>query len=212
MNKPIDPRVQAAIEEADARPRRETVSLLDLKRRSALIGISPGQVIEVYALTAATIEGLLERFPDLQQWITGRGIDVKRLSKIPSMMSGVIAAAVDKLGDEEYERAAYDRLTPEDQVAILEQVMAISFTNGFGPFADRAAAMFTGRRAAPAGMVQATRSPISSPPIADQPPSTPGASPLDSSQPSPTSTESVNSETSTETFGLEVRQGPMPKS
>ncbi len=139
------------------------LGLLDIRRKSVKVKIDDGD-IEVYGLSFETISRLLERFPILMDALSGRLGFADLAKQAPQAVAAVIAAGVDKLGDEEQERAAL-ALEMGVQFDLCQGIGAATFPKGVRPLLDMLNGTFAANTA-PASAAQATNSPRPSPDFA----------------------------------------------
>lgn len=127
--------------------------------------------LEVRGISAKNIVMLFQRFPQLQSWFRGAGVDLKGLiDEAPDALAAIIAAGAGMPGIDEAEETA-SNLPVEIQLDILEAIGRLTFRNGFGPFAVRIVGLLDAAQSENYGRVQATKSPpVSKPSL---PPGTP---------------------------------------
>lgn len=176
----------------------EPISIFDLRRKTKDVPVNDGEnVLSIVGLTAGQICDHLERFPALATISVGGTVDIMEAVKgAPGAIVAWIASALGSHADPDTERAVSENLVAEDQANVAQASMALTFSRGFGPFADRLGA-FLGNLTVVPGRGQATRSPGQSrqPPTPPLPPASPepGNSPLDSSRPSTSSPSAEDS-------------------
>jgi len=170
----------------------EPISIFDLRRKSRNVPVNDGETeLTVVGLTAGQICDHLERFPALARISVGGNVDIMdAIKSAPGALCAWIASALAQHANPEAERAVAENLVAKDQANIAQASMALTFSRGFGPFADRLGTLLGNVTVAP-GRGQDTRSPGQSrqPPPPPPPPASPGpgSSPLDSSPPSTSS-------------------------
>lgn len=119
----------------------EALSLLDIAPRTELVEVSEEHSLRVRGLSVTDIKTLLVRFPALQGFILGSGVSGRMLIDLgPNVVGALCAAATGNLGDEKAEEVAAS-LPVETQLDIVEAMGRCTFSKGFGPFAERVAAI-----------------------------------------------------------------------
>lgn len=165
----------------------EKLSLFDLLPRRETVTFSDGKTIEVTGLSAADLAEIMRKFPSLQKFFLGMPLTVGEIGEAaPGAVAYIIAAGCGHRGDEKAIAVA-SMLTAEQQSELLEGIGRATFTRGFGPFAQRAAAF--GMQVSETGRAPATPSPRPSPRSSTpaSPPTGPSPSPQDNSPPTPSS-------------------------
>ena len=151
------------------------LSLLDIAPLCATVKVGD-QDMNVYGLSASSIVGLFQRFPEMQSWFKGvTKIDLQRLiAEAPDTISAVIAASCGHYGNEAAEEMA-GRLTVEQQLDVLEAMFKLTFKEGFGPFVRRIVNLANVAQSA-----NSTRAPLTKSPQASNPSSQPDTIPVPS--------------------------------
>jgi hypothetical protein len=145
------------------------LSLLDIAGATEDVPVGDS-FITVSGISAQDGLAIMRRFPQLTSLLGGfKAADL--LTVAPGALSVIIAASVNKMGDEEYEAAAA-KIGVEIQWDILEAIGRLTFKNGFGPFGERIMALAAKvPNSGNSGRASATNSqPISKP---SSPPDTP---------------------------------------
>jgi hypothetical protein len=136
------------------------IGLRDLRKRmeKVLVG-ETGEYLEVQGVTAAQIDDLMGRFPQISDALSGKGVKGDDLVKLARpVLCALIASSIGRHGEDEAEKEAAS-LTPEMQVEIIAAMARATFgPGGFGPFVDRAKVMF-GAGSAPAGRPEDSKLP-----------------------------------------------------
>lgn len=146
----------------------EALSLLDIAPRSEMVEINDEQSLRVRGLSAEMIKNLLVRFPALQGLAIGAGIDGRHIIALgPDIVGALCAAATGELGNEQAEAQA-KALPVETQLDVLEALGRCTFSKGFGPFAQRVAAI-AGALSAQVGRAPDMSLPKQSNPSEEQP-------------------------------------------
>lgn len=111
------------------------LSLLDIAPASEMIKIGE-QEMPVYGISVKGVISLLQRFPMIQTWVSGGKLDpAKLLEMAPEALAAVIALGCRVEGEVGEQEAA--KLSIETQIDIVEAIGRLTFSNGFGPFAQR---------------------------------------------------------------------------
>lgn len=97
--------------------------------------------IRVHGISAKDGLDIFKRFPKMVGMVTGEGFNLAAfLSVAPDAVAAIIATAAGSPGDTKAEAGAA-KLGLELQFDILEAVGRLTFTKGFGPFAERIMAL-----------------------------------------------------------------------
>jgi len=119
---------------------KQGLGLLDIAPVSEQVDVGNDQKLEVKGISSEDILKLIQRFPDMQKFISMGGIKpADIMNTIPGTVGGIIAAACGHAGEENYESAA-NKLSVEAQLDLLEAIGRCTFRNGFGPFVMRISA------------------------------------------------------------------------
>lgn len=137
------------------------LSLLDIRRKTVKVKIDDDQEVEVVGLSFETISRLLERFPVLFDALSGKLAFGDLAKKAPEAIAAVIAAGVDKLGDNDHEKAAL-ALGLGIQFELCQGIGTATFPKGVRPLLDTLTGTF-GANVAPQVTAPATNSPRPSP-------------------------------------------------
>src|SRR5260370_28359123 len=98
------------------------IGLLEIRRQKEKVDVGGGKYLEVEGLSADDVATLLERFPGLQDIVTGRGMALEDLRAMaPGAIGAIIALGVGKPGDEAHEKFA-SKITLELQQTIIEAI------------------------------------------------------------------------------------------
>jgi hypothetical protein len=120
--------------------------------------------LSVYGLSAENMIILLHRFPEAGKWLSPGAVNIAEMvTAAPKLLAAVIAAATGTPSDEDAERIA-SRLSVEKQMDVLAAVSRLTFTEGFGPFVQRLAALLDVAKSVNFGRVMAMNSPPQSSP------------------------------------------------
>lgn len=115
--------------------------LLDIAPRTSKLDVG-GVSLSISPIQLRQISATLLRFPALIPMIGGSMIegdepDIGRAILVaPDGIAALVAAACGKFEDGAYEEKAAS-LLPEDQIAIIEAGLKLSFPNGIGAIRDR---------------------------------------------------------------------------
>ncbi len=151
------------------------LSLLDIGPMSINVPVGiEGKSLAVYGVSAKGLFVVFQRYPEVGQWFKGSAagkFDPKALiAEAPDAIAAVIACGCGAPGNEEAEKAA-ERLSVEAQLDVLEAILKLTFTKGFGPFVQRIVALSAQAESLSYGRASAIKSPpLSSP--ASQPDTT----------------------------------------
>jgi len=113
-------------------------TLLDIANNPRTVPVQ-GHDIEVIGISAEGLTSLMLRFPEIGKMLSGgaSNIDTAALAKMaPEAVAAVIAAGTGHPGEEKHERAAA-RLGIDDQLALLDEILRLTFPRGIGPFVER---------------------------------------------------------------------------
>lgn len=153
--------------------KREALSLLDIAPRHEMVEISEEQSLRVTGISSGDILELLTRFPPIQGLVVGAGITRESIVALgPDIIAALCAAATGELGNEEVEKFA-KTLPIETQLDIIDAMRRVTFSRGFGPFAQRLAAIAS-QLFGQVGKAPVTNSPPLSQPLEEQPTPTSG--------------------------------------
>jgi hypothetical protein len=138
--------------------KQQGLSLLDIKLATELVEVAPEQKVEVRGISSSDILTLIQRFPDMQKFVSIGGIKATDIMNLaPTTVSGIIAAGVGHVGDAEYEAFA-DKLSIEAQLNMLEAIGRCTFRSGFGPFVMRISAHVVAALSGSSGRATGTNS------------------------------------------------------
>jgi hypothetical protein len=114
---------------------------------------------------------IFKRFPKILGMVSGDGFNIGAFITVaPDAVAAIIAAASGGLGNEASEDGAAN-LSIETQFDILEAVGRLTFTKGFGPFAERIMALAGAVNSGLSSKVPDMKLPPASKPVS--PPDTP---------------------------------------
>lgn len=137
---------------------KQGLSLLDIKLATELVEVAPEQKVIVRGVSASDILTLVQRFPDMQKFISTGGIKATDIMSLaPTTVSGIIAAGVGHVGEADYEEFA-GQLSIEAQLDMLEAIGRCTFRSGFGPFVMRISAHVVAALSGSSGRATVTNS------------------------------------------------------
>lgn len=121
------------------------LSLLDLGPLYTSVPVGDeGKSVKVYGVSARGIFHIFQRFPEVGLWFkngVGKKIDPKKLlAEAPGAIASIIAAGCGSPGNDEAELVA-DLMPIETQLDLLEAILRLTFSKGFGPFVQRIVAL-----------------------------------------------------------------------
>jgi hypothetical protein len=130
-------------------------------------------LLEIKGISGRGMIGLFLRFPALQKWFVGGGIEPEEMLKgAPDAIAAIIAAGTGHPNEIEHELIA-DGLPVDVQLDALEAIGRTTFSRGFGPFVKRIRVLFDGAVSENYGKAPGTNSPPAS-----KPSSTTGTAPV----------------------------------
>src|SRR5262245_9569088 len=125
-----------------AQSKDQGLSLLDIGPLSVNVPVGDKQ-LAVYGVSAKGCFHLFQRFPEVGMWFKGgvKKIDAKQLlTEVPGAIAALIAAGCGAPGNEEAEEKA-ELLPVEAQLDVIEAILKLTFSKGFGPFVQRIVAL-----------------------------------------------------------------------
>lgn len=118
-----------------------------------LLDIIPATAVEVVkindcrvmvrGLSGPDIAAIVARFPDLAIVIGGGFAGTKLIAQFGQAIGPIIAAGLDKLGQQEYEQAA-SKLPVDDQLNLINAIIGLTFGKGLLSFVERLSALLMG--------------------------------------------------------------------
>jgi hypothetical protein len=118
------------------------IGLSDFMDDFDVVDIGRGHQLEIRGITINDVFRLMKRFPVIQGLLSRQGMTAANLfDDAPESIAAVIAASCGKLGDEVAERNA-SRLPLSAQIAALDAIGRLTFTQGFGPFVNQLTTLF----------------------------------------------------------------------
>ncbi len=129
--------------QGNTRSKKPGLNLTDLAPMHEDVPIGES-FIRVHGISAKAGLDIFKRFPKILGMMTGDGFSLTTfLTVAPDAVAAIIATAAGDPGDKTAEEAA-SNLGLETQFDILEAVGRLTFTKGFGPFAERIMALANG--------------------------------------------------------------------
>jgi hypothetical protein len=118
--------------------------LLDIMPATAVevVKINGNRVI-VRGLSGPAIAAIVARFPELAAVIGGGLGGTRLIAQFGHAIGPIIAAGLDKLGQEEYEQAA-SKLPVDDQLELINAIIGLTFRKGPLSFVEKLTALLTG--------------------------------------------------------------------
>ena len=117
-------------------------TLLDIVPATEKVLVA-GTELNVFGVSAEGFAVILERFPDIQKIMAGKGSSVTGadfVKLLPQAVSTIIAAGCGYPGDAAAEDKA-SKLSIDDQVEIISAIFRLTLPRGVGPFVDRLRAL-----------------------------------------------------------------------
>ena len=137
------------------------VSLVDIAPQQTQpvkpVTLAAGQEVPCRPLSMREIALLLQRFPALGAFVGGGGA-ADLVSAVPPAIGAIIAVGTGN-GDNPAEEEAAAILPLDDQLALLEKIMALTMPSGIVPFVERLTMLLGVSRSANAGKGPVTNLP-----------------------------------------------------
>lgn len=112
------------------------VSLLDIAPATAKVRVADVEVV-VFAVNAKAIAALLRKFPEIAKLFAGKDVSSDEWAAIaPEAVVAIIAAGCGHMGEEAWE-TKIGELNLEQQIDLLEAILALTMPSGIRPFAEK---------------------------------------------------------------------------
>lgn len=142
--------------------REQGLSLRDIGLLTETVAVNDEKSVEVRGIAAADLIKLINRFPDMQKWMSGEVVNIRDiLVNAPDAIAAIIAIGCGDGGDPEAEGVA-SMLPFEVQMDIIQVVGRLTFRSGFGPFVQRMLRLVDEAASGGSGKVKTTSLPNAS--------------------------------------------------